>query len=152
MAGLTVEQDLRVRSALADLHDQCFTRDMKVTLVARHPTEAEQHLVCGDDDLVAVAKLVRSKIPPADRQATGEQLAKLYRIQMLNGDGKPEGTRDELERCAKMLDTYAPECFPADDQGRVDFSRAMMESVADVIRAFIATLPAEQPREGEVPK
>lgn len=65
MAGLTVEQDMRVRSALADLHDRYFTRDMKVTLVARHPTNTECFLVCGDDDLGAVVAMLQSKITPA---------------------------------------------------------------------------------------
>lgn len=64
--SLTFEQDMRVRSALAELHTECFTRDMKVTLVARHPTDRECHLVCGDDDLAAVAELVRGKVGPLD--------------------------------------------------------------------------------------
>ena len=148
MAGLTVEQDLRVRSALADLHDQCFTRDMKVTLVARHPTEAEQHLVCGDDDLVAVAKLVRSKAGP--QPPTGEQIHALWRAALQNTpDGKAEGTRESLAMCARMIDTYAPDLDPANEKGQVSFSRAMMESVAEEIKAFLATLPADQVKEGE---
>lgn len=54
------------------------------------------------------------------------------------GDGKPEGTRESLARCAKMLNTYAPECFPANEKGQVDFARAMMESAADEITAYLA--------------
>ena len=50
---------------------------------------------------------------------------------------KSEGTVESLARCAKMLDVYAPECFPANEHGQVDFARAMMESVADEIRAFL---------------
>lgn len=133
--------------ALADLHEKCFTRDMKVTLVARHPTEAERHLVCGDDDLAQVAKLVKSKAGP--QPPTGEQIHALWRAAIQNTpDGKPEGTRESLAMCATMIDTYAPDLDPCNEQGQVSFSRAMMESVASEIRAFLATLPAEQAREG----
>lgn len=67
---------------------------------------------------------------------TNEQLAAKLRAE--DRDHGPEGTRESLERCAKMLDTYAPECFPANEQGQVHFARAMMESVADEIRAYLA--------------
>lgn len=75
---------------------------------------------------------------PFDELLPNEQKARLFRLQQLNSeDGKPEGTRESLETCARMLDTYGPECFPANELGQVDFARAMMESVADNIRAYL---------------
>lgn len=68
-----------------------------------------------------------------------ERLAARYRTEDANRpDIKFEGTRDSLERCAKMLETYAPDLYPANDVGQVHFARAMMESVADEIKAFLA--------------
>lgn len=61
-------------------------------------------------------------------------------------DGEPDGTREGLEQCVRMLDTYAPECFPANEQGQVHFARAMMESVADEIREFLKQRDAELDR------
>jgi hypothetical protein len=67
-----------------------------------------------------------------------EDLAAQFRAaQRATEDGKPDGSCEALERCAKMLDTYGPECFPANDKGQVHFARAMMESTADEIRAFL---------------
>lgn len=75
-------------------------------------------------------------------EADNERLAKAFREANLVGDAKPEGTRESLSRCAVMLDAYAPNCFPANNKGQVHFARAMMESVADEIRAFLeATKP-----------
>lgn len=74
--------------------------------------------------------------------ATNEELALKFRQQLLAGDGKPEGTRESLKRCATILNTYAPELFPANEQGQVHFARAMMESVADEIIAYLSTPPA----------
>jgi hypothetical protein len=67
-----------------------------------------------------------------------EALAAKFRFASRGGDDGPEGTRESLERCAKMLDTYAPDLFPANDKGQVHFARAMMESVADEIRAYLS--------------
>ena len=67
-----------------------------------------------------------------------EKRAAAFREQIIKGDGKPEGTRESLERCAKMLETYAPECFPANELGQVHFARAMMESVTEEIREFLS--------------
>lgn len=69
--------------------------------------------------------------------SVGEKLASAYRAASLASDGKPEGSRESLVRCARMLDTYAPELYPAAENGQVHFARAMMQSVADSIRAYI---------------
>lgn len=67
-----------------------------------------------------------------------EELAKKFRAeQLLTEIGKPEGSRESLARCAVMLDLYGPDSFPANEKGQVHFARAMMESVADEIRAFL---------------
>lgn len=72
----------------------------------------------------------RSPAPP-------EVKAKLFRLSSGMGENKPEGTREELEMCARMIDTYAADAFPANELGQIHFGRAMMESVADTIRAFL---------------
>jgi len=58
-----------------------------------------------------------------------------------------------------MLERWAPECFPENEQGQVHFARALMESAAEEIRkawadavaeiASPATLPARQPMKQE---
>ncbi len=63
---MNADQDLKVRIALAELHQKCFRDDMRVTLVARHPDYPDRHLVCGDDDLTRVAELIHSKVSDAD--------------------------------------------------------------------------------------
>lgn len=65
-----------------------------------------------------------------------EALAKRFREQSHAGESV-EGTRESLAQCARMLDQYAPECFPANEKGQVHFARAMMESVADEIKKFL---------------
>jgi len=92
------------------------------------------------------ARQLITAITAPDSKESGEVKAKVYRTAAThNGDGKPLGTRESLAGCVSMLDAWLPECFPANEQGQVDFARGMMESVADEIRAYLATLPAEQP-------
>ena len=56
------------------------------------------------------------------------------------GDCHSAGSEDELAQTATMLETWAPECFPeVNEHGQVHFVRAMMESAAKTIRAYIAT-------------
>lgn len=70
---------------------------------------------------------------------TGEMIYAEYRQRArLQEDSKAEGTVESLLRCATMLDTYGPDCFPANEHGQIHFARAMMDSTADEIRAFIA--------------
>lgn len=73
-----------------------------------------------------------------DPNPAHEETAAKFRAEQRAGDGKPDGTREGLEQCARMLDTYAPDLYPANEHGQVHFARAMMESVADEIRAFLA--------------
>lgn len=76
--------------------------------------------------------------PKSELRPENEAKAAQLRAETRKGDGAPEGTLESLERCARMLDEYAPECFPANEKGQVHFARAMMESVADEIKAFVA--------------
>lgn len=92
--------------------------------VDSHPDAPGAAIWCGKCD--------RSK--PAK---PNEKRAAELRAACRAGDGKPEGTRESLERCATMLDTYGPEHFPANELGQVHFVRAMMESVSDEIRAYL---------------
>lgn len=50
---------------------------------------------------------------------------------------QPDGTLESLATVAAMLETYGPECFPANEQGQVDFARCMTDSAAEEIRAFL---------------
>lgn len=50
----------------------------------------------------------------------------------------PDGTIEGLERAASMLERWGPETFPASEEGKVHFGRAMTDSVAAEIRAFLA--------------
>lgn len=68
---------------------------------------------------------------------TGEELARKFRLSHADDI---EGTHESLLRCATMLDTYGPDCFPANEHGQIHFARTMMESVADEIRKFLASL------------
>ncbi len=74
-----------------------------------------------------------------DRTSPGELLATKYRTERPDGEG-PEGTLESVLRSAKMLDTYAPDCFPANELGQIHFARAMMETTVDEIRAYLPTI------------
>lgn len=73
---------------------------------------------------------------PIVREA--EQLAKALRGHTHAGDGQPEGTLESIGRCARMIDTYTPDTLPANEYGQIDFARAMLESTADEIKAYVA--------------
>ncbi len=76
-----------------------------------------------------------------DAEEPNEALAATYRAESrTTEDGKPEGTPESLQRCASMLNTYAADCFPANSKGQIHFARAMMESTADEITAYLASL------------
>lgn len=87
--------------------------------------------------LRAELEKARESMTPEPNQEYEAKAAAFRDSMRATEDGKPEGTADALERCAKMLDTYGPDCFPANDLGQVHFARAMMESTADEIRAFV---------------
>lgn len=90
---------------------------------------------------------IEAQTPITAGLSANEQLAKQFRYSRAEGEG-PEGTSESLLRCATMLDTYAPDLYPANEQGQVSFSRAMMESVADEIRMFVPrAIAAERERD-----
>ncbi len=77
-----------------------------------------------------------------EAEEPNEALAATYRAESrTTEDGKPEGTVESLQRCVSMLNTYAPDCFPANSKGQIHFARGMMESTADEIAAFLANQP-----------
>lgn len=49
-----------------------------------------------------------------------------------------EGTLEELATCARMLDEYGVKEMPANENGQIEFNRAMMESTVGAINAFLA--------------
>lgn len=74
-------------------------------------------------------------------RAAGEAQLRAWRDR--DPDAKPDGTKEGLATCAAMLETWGPECFPANGHGQVDFARAMMDATASEIRAFLAASGAE---------
>jgi hypothetical protein len=88
-----------------------------------------------DERTLALAYLAEHLEPNPEHEATAAK----FRAEQRQGDGSPDGARESLERCARMLDTYAPDLYPANEKGQVHFARATMESVADEIRAYLAS-------------
>lgn len=56
----------------------------------------------------------------------------------IDHDGQPEGTLESLLTCVNMIETYTPESLPANEHGQVHFARAMLESAADEIKAYVS--------------
>ncbi len=116
-------------------------------------TESSGQMVCQDCEVEAnrLKKLFPRGLMSApanvtketDRTSPGEKLWAECR-KTRPTDGGPEGTREALEQCARMLDTYSPDLYPANELGQVDFARAMMDSVADEIRAFLGKSAGEE--------
>jgi hypothetical protein len=79
-----------------------------------------------------VLRFILSGFPLHD----GEQ--KLAEWRPADPEAAPDGTLDSLATCATMLETYGPDCFPANEKGQVHFARAMMDSTAAEIRTFLA--------------
>jgi hypothetical protein len=68
--------------------------------------------------------------------SAGEVSYRQYRA--TNPDAQPDGTREALEQCARMLEEYIPDAFPANENGQVDFIRCMTDATAAEIRSFLA--------------
>lgn len=98
----------------------------------------------GDEQIVEALQCAAAMAGPTAAEANAAALRASGRL----GDGEPDGSREELERCARMLDTYAPELYPANELGQIDFARAMMESTADTIRAFLSRMDGPKPEGG----
>jgi hypothetical protein len=75
----------------------------------------------------------------------GEQRLREWRDS--DPEAAPDGTLESLAGCATMLETYGPECFPANEKGQVAFERCMMDSTAAEIRAFLAAFQEAGERE-----
>lgn len=75
-------------------------------------------------------------------QRSYDDLAAAYHAKSIT-EAPPSGTREELGGAAAMLEAWAPDTFPANERGQVHFARAMMDSVASTIRAFLNRSEAE---------
>lgn len=84
-----------------------------------------------------VLRFILSGFPLHD----GEQRLAAWRD--ADPEASPDGTAESLAECATMLETYGPECFPANERGQVPFERCMMDSVASEIRAFLSRTAQE---------
>ena len=90
-------------------------------------------------DVIAVAEFVTTEHPEPNPEHE-KRAAEFRAAQRATADGAPEGTRAGIEQCARMLDTYGPGLYPANEKGQVAFARALMESTADEIRAYTANV------------
>jgi hypothetical protein len=89
-------------------------------------------------------------IAMAERVAVGEAMLREWRDN--DPEAQPDGTLDGLATCATMLENLRPDCFPADEHGRVTFARSMMDATAMEIRAFLIRqqiLPKSTKSEGQ---
>lgn len=87
-------------------------------------------------DLPAKRTLINRAKRTIDGSSDGEANYRAYCVADL--DHKPEGTPEALGQCARMLEEYGPDCFPANDSGQVHFARAMMDATAAEIRAALS--------------
>jgi hypothetical protein len=80
---------------------------------------------------------------------SSEVLAKKFREEVRKDpDAAPEGTRESLAKCVRMIEDYIPEALPANEHGQVHFARAVIESVSEEIKTFLERPLAEnQPSE-----
>lgn len=83
-----------------------------------------------------------------DIKAAGEANYQAYRRAL--PDVGADGTREGLATVLRMIDEYAADALPANEQGQVHFARAMLESASDEIRAFLTNtggVPVTEPEE-----
>lgn len=81
----------------------------------------------------------KGQLASDDTSNEGERLAAEYRASDLHQteiDATPQG----LAQIVTMLDTWIPDALPANELGQIPFARAMAESAADTIRAYLADL------------
>ncbi len=83
---------------------------------------------------------------PEQRVETLEEAKPLWRIDpnriKLEAVGDDDSPAEIVERNCRMLETWAPECFPAGPDGKVHLARAFMESAAKELRQLIPALSA----------
>jgi hypothetical protein len=63
-------------------------------------------------------------------------------VAVSRGDLDAEGTFSSLATTAGMIERWAPEALPADDNGKLSFARLMLDVAAAEIRAFLTAHPA----------
>lgn len=61
-----------------------------------------------------------------------------YRTYCEQADREADGTRESLATVANMLEQYGIAELPANNAGKIDFMRAIMESAVAEIRAYLA--------------
>lgn len=83
-----------------------------------------------------------------DAIAQGEENYRAYRLALRETE-KPDGTLESLATVATMLEEFGVKELPANEQGQVDFMRAIMESAVDEIRGFLANQAALSPPASE---
>jgi len=94
--------------------------------------------------LLAELLLVRSgtRIRSPDEIAAGEAIYAAY-CASVQREAPHDGTRADLDVVAGMLERWGPDALPANEHGQVHFVRAMMDSAAGTIRAFLSRHPEQ---------
>lgn len=87
-----------------------------------------------------VTTIATAIVQAVNARVTAIDEARLRSARQADPNAQPEGTLDALIRCAQMLETWGPECFPADEAGQVHFARCMMDATAAEIRAYVGGL------------
>ena len=100
---------------------------------ARHEPLGTNLLSAGQAEAMVRYILAGLSISP---QSAGEAS---YRAWADSQPVEPEdATVESLTVCATMLETYAPDCFPANEAGQVSFARSMMDATVRCLRAYLA--------------
>lgn len=102
--------------------------NQRATLIVELLAIISQHGLPAKRTLINRAKRV------IDGNSEGEANYRAYCL--ADPEHKPDGTLEALTQCARMLEEYGPDCFPANESGQVHFARAMMDATAVEIRAF----------------
>lgn len=102
----------------------------------------------GFADQVHITRADRILAQAPDHFSTAETELKLMRA--ADPLHEHEGTAEGLQLVATMIETWAPETFPVNENGQIHFGRAMLDSAAGEIRAYLARQAAQDPpRDGE---
>ncbi|MDK8216361.1 hypothetical protein [Sphingomonas sp. UMB7805-LC452B] len=88
-----------------------------------------------DDAVAIIGAAVTSSL---NQTAGASPEVRLFAARVRDDDAKPEGTFSSLRLCAAMLETHGPECFPANEDGKISFARLMIDVTASEIRAFLS--------------
>ncbi|TPM06777.1 MULTISPECIES: hypothetical protein [unclassified Mesorhizobium] len=95
------------------------------------PADRPEMMLVSQAELMAILDRCFDVVaPPLEYESTGELAYQRYCA------AQPVDEVD-AELTLTMLETWAPACLPANEQGQVHFARAMLDSAAATIRALV---------------